>query len=372
MYRFLLLLSFCSVWVGKTSAQIMNDQATQLLATQTLQYTYQMQFTSANSTAESIYAKYPKHPVYPFLKAYIISWESFPLTKQKSAYTSYETYINSCVDLSLAMLKRDENNVEGIFFAMMGYSLLALHESEGGEFMSAVSYGRKSFSYMKKGFDLSGVLPDFHFSTGLYKYYAEQYPNTHPIAKPFMSFFPNGSKQEGLQNLLRASQVGRFSQVEALLYLNSIYSKYEQNPYVALDCAYKLVTLYPNHPFFWLKYAEHLATLGRYAEAELYFSKFNTRTERVYVIGSNAVAGIVQEKYYKNLDKAQLAYEKALKYETYDARYSKDYVAFAYAGLARIAHQKGDTKLAREYYKKAQKLTEYESLRREIKEYLKN
>lgn len=369
----LFLLASFLFFFGATNrliAQIMKDAATQQIASQVLQKTYNQQYRDARILSESIIEKYPQHPVYYFLKAYIIAWESFPLTKQREDYPIYERHINKCIDLSLAMLKRNDEDVEGIFFAMMGYSLLALHESESGEFMSSVGYGRKAFTYMKKGFHLAQVLPDFHFSTGLYKYYAAQYPETHPIAKPFMMFFPGGDKQEGLQNLLKASQIGKFSQVEALLYLNSIYSKYEQNPYVALDCAYKLVNLYPNHQFFWLKYVEHLATLGRYAEAELYFSKFNTRTERLYVIASAALKGYVQEKYYKNLTQAQQAYTQATQYETYDVRYSKDYVAMAYAGLARIADQQLNPKLAKEYYKKVQKLSEYESLQREAKAYL--
>ena len=197
-------------------------------------------------------------------------------------------------------------------------------------------------------------------------------PKRTPLQNHLWRFFPGGDKQEGLQNLLKASQIGKFSQVESLLYLNSIYAKYEQNPYVALDCAQKLIALYPSHQFFWLKYAEHLAALGRYAEAEIYFSKFNTSTERIYVIASATLKGIVQEKYYKNTAQAQAAYEAATRYETYDTRYSKDYVAAAYAGLARIAHQQNNPKLAKDYYKKVQKLAEYESLQREAKAYLKN
>lgn len=370
-YFYLIFVGFICFFVTSVPliAQVMQDAATQEIATQILQKTYRQQYRDARIQCESILEKYPKHPVYPFLKAYIIAWESFPLTKQREDYPIYEKHLNNCITLSLAMLKKDEDDVEGIFFAMMGYSLLALHESESGDFMSSVSYGRKSFYYMKKGFDLSGVLSDFHFSTGLYKYYAAQYPETHPIAKPFMVFFPGGNKQEGLQNLLKASQVGKFSQVEALLYLNSIYAKYEQNPYVALDCAYKLINLYPNHPFFWLKYSEHLAALGRYAEAEICFPKFNIQTDRLYSIASATINGIIQEKYYKNLEKAQLAYQTATQYDTYDGRYSKDYVAAAYAGLARIAHQQGNPKLAKEYYKKVIKLSEYESLQREAKAY---
>jgi hypothetical protein len=363
----------CFVWaILPTHAQIINDQETQQIASEALQKTYLGEYRQARILTETIGEKYPKHPVFSFLKAYIITWESFPLTKQSEDYSIFENHLQNCVSRSLAMLDKNKESTEGIFFAMMGYSLLAMYEAENGGFMSSVSYGRKAFSYMKKGFTLGAVLPDFYFSTGLYKYYAIQYPETHPIAKPFMTFFPEGNKQEGLQNLVKASQMGRFSQVEALLYLNSIYAKYEQNPYLALDYTYKLVNLYPNHSFFWLKYTEHLVALGRYAEAELHFAKFNTRTERVYIIGSQTLKGLVQEKYYKNTTEAKLAYEKATRYETYDMRYSKDYIAFSYAGLARIAIQQGDLKLAKDYYKKVEDLSEYESLKREAKTFLRN
>jgi hypothetical protein len=369
LIRFYCLSLFCGLCVSTLSAQIIHDVNTQQIASQALQKIYSLDFAGAKALIVQIQQKYPTHPVVPFLFAYSLSWENAPLTKQMTVYAAYEKHIQNSLSQAQAMLKKNEYDIEGVFFVMMAYSLLAMHESESGTFMNSVNYGKKSFSYMKKGFKLTDRLADFHFSTGLYKYYAVQYPDTHPIAKPFMAFFPGGSKSEGLNHLRTASQIGQYSKVESLLYLTAIYAKYEQNHYYALECAQKLVNLYPQNPLFWVKYCEGLIALGRYAEAELYLSKFNTRTENLYQTANRTFRGLIQERYYKNLPNAQAEYTLAVKPEQYDARYSKDYIAFSYAGLARIADKNAQKSLAKDYYKKVSKLSEYEGLRKEAREY---
>lgn len=352
-------------------AQLRNDQDTQKIAEQVLQKIYQEDFQGATAYLAKIEKKYPKHPVVPFLKAYKLSWERFPLTRNQAVFESYNSYLQKTLRGANLLLEKDKEDVEGIFFKMMVYSLLALHESEEGSFMKSVGHGKKAFRYMKKGFDLTEKYPDFHFSTGLYKYFAKQYPETHPIARPVMMFFPGGSRQEGLNHLNKATKLSRFSKVESLIFLHSIYAKYEQNDFMALQVAQKLVNTYPNHPFFWMKYCESLIQVGRYAEAEIYLAKFKNRSEKIYKVGYYLFQGWIKEKYYKSNDKAKPYYLKVVNAGKYDMRYSKDYYAFAYAGLGRISAKEGNRKEAERYYKKVLELAEYKKLKKEAKTYLK-
>lgn len=343
------------------------DLKSQNIAYQALAEIYNFKFTTAKNTIAKLKTKYSKHPVYPFLQSYLVSWRNMPLTKQKADFALYEKYLLRSVSYSEAILKKRAGDLEATFFLMMVYGLLAQHESESGSTLKSVSYGRKALKYIKKGFNLTNKYPEFHFSTGLYRYYAVQYPQTHSWAKVFMKFFPSGDKKDGLWHLNRAVWKSRFASVESLIFLNAIYAKYEVDYLKALNTSQQLIQKYPNNPFFWVLYCEDLILVGRYAEAEIYLKKFNSRTGKVYKIADLTFKGLIQEKYYKNLAKAKSHYKKVLTYTNYDQRYSNDYVAFSNAGLGRIYKSEKKPQTAKKYFKTAEKMTEYEGLKKEMK-----
>ncbi len=366
-YLFFMSISLTQI---PLSAQILKDEAAKQLSSQILNNIYNFNFTHAKNQIEQLEKKYAKHPVIPFLRAYLISWQYLPLEKSMPQFTYYNQYLQLSVNYAKKRVDASADDLEGNYFLMMTYGLLAMFEAESGDFMQSVGYGKKSYSYMKKGFGQESNYPDFHFSSGLYKYYAVQYPETHPIAKPFMIFFPGGNKTQGLWHFQQAAQFSQFSKTESKIYMASIYAKYEKNFVQFLNYAQQLINQYPRNPFFWTKYCEALIHVGRYAEAEIYLPRFNSHTENMYASANHLFKGIIQEKYYKSDIKAEAFYKKVVQAGKYDKKYTIDYYAFAYAGLARIAHRKSDTKSAKDHYKNAKKIAQYESLITEIDTYL--
>ena len=67
---------------------------------------------------------------------------------------------------------------------------------------------------------------------------------------------------------------------------------------------------------------------------------------------------------------AEILLQKGIKMP-FDERFTKDYHALAYTGLARIAKRAGDLEKMREYAKKASKMAEYKSTLAELKAILK-
>jgi hypothetical protein len=55
----------------------------------------------------------------------------------------------------------------------------------------------------------------------------------------------------------------------------------------------------------------------------------------------------------------------------FDERFTKDYHALAYMGLARIAKRAGEVDMMKAYAKKASKMAEYKSTLAEAKAFLK-
>ncbi len=364
------VFAFSFIFHKNGKAQILQDAQAKQLSSQILENIYNQNFTQAKALTTQLEKKYAKHPVVPFLKAYRLSWEHLPLEKSIPQYTYYNQYLQLAANYAKKRVDVNANDLEGNYFLMMIYGLLAQHEAESGDFMQSVGYGKKSYAHMKKGFGEEKNYADFHFSSGLFKYYAVQYPETHPIAKPFMLFFPGGDKQKGLWHFQQAAQHSQFSKVESKIYLAIIYSKYEQNYMQFLNYAQQLIGQYPKNPFFWTRYCEALILVGRYAEAEMHLSKFQSRPENLYQSAQNLFKGMIQEKYYKNGAKAKEYYQKVIQAGKYDQRYTVDYYAFAYAGLGRLADQAKDSKSAKNYYKEAKKIAQYESVRAEADKYL--
>lgn len=371
LISFLIIYAY-TFFTNDVKAQILNDVTAQKQSTQALDNIYNFRFKEAEILIEKVRLKYPQHPAVTFMKAMVLYWRYVPLTLSSKQFSSFDNYLNQTITRADVLLKKNKNDIEGVYFKMLGYSLKAMIESEEGSFAKSVNYGKKAFTYMKKGFSKTGVYPDFHFSTGLYKYYAEQYPETHPIAKPFMTFFPNGSRKQGLNHLIQASNSAQFSKTESQFWLTQVYAKYEKNYNLATYYAQKLTVKYPRNPIFWVKYVECLMWQGKYTNAEKLLYKFDKNTKKSFVIASATLKGWLQEKYYKSNNKAELAYKKAVQYTKYEQRYAVDYVSCAYAGLARIAHKKGNIKLAKTYYKKCLSIAQYEAIREEGKKYLRN
>src|SRR5205807_1124033 len=82
---------------------------------------------------------------------------------------------------------------------------------------------------------------DIYFSTRVYDYFVIQYPETHPVYKPFMFFFAKGDKKRGITELEFCVENGIFSGIESLHYLANIFLKYENDPAKALTYSEQLV-----------------------------------------------------------------------------------------------------------------------------------
>jgi tetratricopeptide (TPR) repeat protein len=119
-----------------------------------------------------------------------------------------------------------------------------------------------------------------------------------------------------------------------------------------------------------MKYTEALLLLNKYEEAKPYLERLTKRTDKFFPIIWRTFEGLIQEKHLKNDQEAVKFYQAALR-QSYDDEYTKEYHAFSYAGLARIALRAGDRKKAIGYYKKVEELAEYKALLKEAKDFFR-
>ena len=359
-----LIISFFS------HGQVLKDPIAKAWIVEGLNKTYNFQFAEAEEIYAKIKAKYPNSPTYNTLMHMMLYTQYAPVADYPKAKAQYLYHLNKAVELSEKLAEKNENDTEGIFYMLSSLGSLAAWQADNDEMMKAVNIARKAFPYMKKGMKQLDAQADFLFTTGLYNYYIEQYPEDHPLVKPFMIFFTDGNKKLGLSQLELCSKKAVFTPVESAYYAAYIYLKHENRPDKAFIFMNGLSEKYPNNLLFKTRLAECYIGLNKMDKADEIATSLLNSSGRIYPVAGNIFKGILHEKFEKNDKEATLFYRKGLKTPS-DVRYTQDYHAMAYLGLGRIALREGKKTLAKEYLKKALEQSEYTTTKAEAKKLLK-
>lgn len=339
---------------------------------QGLDHLYNYEFEKAQSHFWEIKKKYPAHPSYPFSQALILFTKNFPMRPGHADYKQFDYFVNDCLKKSEAILKADENHPDGIFFALTANAYQALMNSTAKDYFAAISSAKKTYSYIKQGFPLKKAFPDFYYTSGLFYYYADQYPETHPMVKPLMFFFEDGNKQQGLVDLNIAMLKSIYTRQESDALLAYIYVKYENKAAKSLEYSEKFYYNYPNNPFALARYIEGLLFTSDYDKVQEMLPKLRASSVAFFRMIAELYTAILEEKQNKKYEVAKVHYNKVLQLCSQLNNKTDDAQSFCHLGLGRIAELQGDRKKGVTHYKKALDMAEYESVKVECKERIKS
>ncbi len=358
-----------SAW-AQHSISIDNPEIERLIK-ENIQSLYNTEVENSKRLNRQIRQLLPNHPVNPLLEALTIRSAHHPLEPESPEMEQLKDYLYQPVEKAEVLLDEDEDNPEADFFAMAGYGLLSLYENESGNYMKAVGRAKEAYSCLKEGMDMKDEYVEFYFSTGLYNYYREKYPEIHPIYKPFMWFFKSGDKALGLEQINKAYQESVFMEAEAADYLAHIYLNYECDLPQALKYARTLAEKYPKNLYFATTFADASLLAGVYENLENPIAQLIESDRNYYQMSGHLFQGMLLEKRDKNYPQAEQQYIKSLEMGTgLKSEEAENYRSYAYAGLARIAHQEKKYTQARQLYEKALSSAQYQQVEEEAREYL--
>jgi hypothetical protein len=353
------------------SAQIpllRNREAVEAIAT-TQDLIYNFEFEKANFRIENHQHGLGEHPANYLTRAILIYWKDRPLVPESETYISYENYLKKAIELSDSYIENEELYEEGIFYTMAGYALLAELYSEEGVGLKVVNAAKKAYRYLKIGKDLKDNFSDFFFSTGLYNYYREKYPELYPFYKSFMWLFARGDKELGIEQLQISEKNGVFTRNESTIYLYHIYLRYENNPRMASPYAAYLADKYPQNLRFTCLLLEVLVSMNDLTRAESLCHKLLEAEKAYYRLSGTLFSGIISER-RNQLDEASRLLDESLKILEELRKPDFHYQSMIYATKARVADKKSDNDTARELYKQALKSDPYTPVREEALNYL--
>lgn len=323
-----------------------------------LQNTYNFNFDEALSTQKELLQTTPDHPAPLFLEALIIYWQHFPLLPDHPAAKRFVDLMDQCVEQAEELTKHELTYQEGVFFDLFGRAFKAMFWADNGKSGKVVSDLGHMYKKTKEGKELKDQFVEFYFSTGLYNYYIEAYPEAHPVYKPLLAFMQKGDKELGLEQLNYAINQAVFLKVESILFMSLIQLKYEKDLNTASIYARRLHHDYPQNTY----YQGHLLTIllhqRRYEEAKELLEDMEGQNDGwSRMIRTLATAFIAETN---KEEKSEEAYKLLLKSAENFGPIADIYSAMAYMGLSRLHAQKGLENEARKFARKAGKYTTYE------------
>jgi len=337
------------------------------LITKGINQIYSIKFPEAEKTFNSLKKNFPNDPAGNFFLAMIDWWRILLNTTVEKYDDEFIDKLNFIISMCDSILEKKPDNVNALFFkgGAIGFRgrLRALRFS----WLKAADDGRNALPIVEKVLKLDPNNNDAIFGMGIYNYYASILPDKYPILKPFMIFMPSTDKEEGIKQVKRTAEKGKYAKYEANYFLMLIYFSDENKPFLANNYARILTKAFPDNPVFEKWEGRITAKLGNSLRASEIFKdillkgieKFMgygddiTKREAVYYIA---------DRYWKEnkIDSSKIFFQNCI---DYSAKIDKDKTSGFYINaliyLGMINDVQNNRKAAIEYYNKVLDLDEY-------------
>jgi hypothetical protein len=329
------------------------------LADSCLKHTYNFSFKEARQYQKQLAGLTPGHPAPDFLEALIIYWEYFPLTPEDEASARFVGLMDKSIALAKEMIENEGTHLEGVFFDLFGRAFKAMFWADNGKPGKVVPDLRTMYLHTKEGFQLKDDFAEFYFSTGLYNYYIEAYPEAHPVYKPLVAFMQDGDRQLGLTQLNYAINHTLYLKEESLLFMSLIQLKYENDLKTAAIYAERLHREYPRNIY----YQGHLITIllhqHRYDRAREVVSEMRDQQDTYSLMIRQLAEAFQDEKEAGNVTVPEKKYQDVIRLADSIGPFADIYKAMGLMGLSRLYAKKGLTSESNKYARQASNYTVY-------------
>lgn len=324
-----------------------------------LDLTYGFSFTEAKQQQLILSDLTPEHPAPLFLEALIIYWKHYPLTPEKKESEQFLFLMDSCVQMAEDYTDNDHTHLEGVFFDLFGRAFQAMYWADNGKPFKVVPNLGTMYHLTKEGFHMKDDFVEFYFSTGLYNYYIEAYPEAHPIFKPLVSFMQEGDKVLGLEQLEYAINHTVYLKVESYLFMTLIQLNYEDDLKSALYYISSLYKIYPQNTCYQGLILTILLHQKEFTEARKVLMTMSTQTDDYSDMIKTMSKAFLSEQFLSNDKHAKEGFLKTIELAESFGPIADMYKAISYMGLSRISEREEMHHQAKKYARMAGNHTTY-------------
>ncbi|HEX9670737.1 MAG TPA: tetratricopeptide repeat protein [Thermoanaerobaculia bacterium] len=232
-----------------------------------LNHMYDMELGIADEVFGRITARYPDHPVGPYLEA-LLPWWGIQLEPDDPSQDALVLdAMERVIDLCDRRLAADPEDLDALFFKSGAHALRGRVHSDRGRYLRAARDGRQALRALQEVVRRDPDNDDLYFGLGLFHYLVEVVPKEYRILRPFARLFPKGDRQQGIGELERAMNGGQFVSAEAAYSLLQIHYLFEKDYAASLRYALWLRARYPDNSIFHLYEGRVYERLGQLAQA---------------------------------------------------------------------------------------------------------
>ncbi len=188
----------------------------------TNEFTYNYDFDKAVETTEKMIASYPTKPEGYLYKCgvYLKMTEEDCIGSVDTATLGISKLIDKACELSDAEVKENPNDVLGLFCYAGALVYRARSEAAHRDWLAVMSDGIKTKKLLAKAIEIDSNFYDAYSGLGAFEYYAARIPwYLKPIA---FVLGVSGNEDEGIVQLMKAAQLGKYSRIEACELLASV------------------------------------------------------------------------------------------------------------------------------------------------------
>jgi tetratricopeptide (TPR) repeat protein len=265
---------------------------------------YSMEYSPAKKEFEEMTRLEPKHPSgYIYLASAIWLEHLSRLRRlQSQIYNRNNAFFQSAQDpvdptveklfyqniekgivRAKALLRVNQNDLAGLYYLGTAHGAIAGYESSVKRaFLSSLKNGTKAVEMHKQLLKIYPAFSDVYVSVGMYNYVI----GTLPIGIKFLMLLGgvHGSREEGLKQLEKAMNQGRYARDEASVILVMLYDR-EKRQEEALKILRKLSEKYPRNMVFRFETATMLTKTGHFTESmAIYDGLMKNESARNYML----------------------------------------------------------------------------------------
>jgi tetratricopeptide (TPR) repeat protein len=167
----------------------------------------------------------------------------------------FSTSVEKAIRETDEWTERAPDDAEAWFYLGGAYAARVQWRVLREERLAAARDGKRIKEALERAIALDPSFDDAYFGIGLYQYYADVAPTAAKILR-FLLLLPGGSREQGLEQMLRARTRGRLLQDEADYQLHILYLWYEHRTDLALELLRDLDRRHPANPIFQTQIAE--------------------------------------------------------------------------------------------------------------------
>lgn len=129
---------------------------------------YNMQFQEARARFDSIDARYPNHPVGPFLKGLNVWWRIMLDLTDTSHDEAFLNAMNETIDRCDELLDETPDHFDATFFKGAALGFRGRLRSNRGNWFKAALDGKRAIGYVREIGDQAPENDDYVFGKGMY------------------------------------------------------------------------------------------------------------------------------------------------------------------------------------------------------------